>query len=141
MVDTLSTEQRSAQMAKIRAKDTKPEMIVRRLVHAMGYRYRLHRNDIPGHPDLTFSSRRKVVFVHGCFWHRHADSRCKLARMPKSRLDYWQPKMDANVARDQRIEHELRESGWVVLTIWECELKDRAALQLKLEAFLNDEVD
>lgn len=141
MVDTLSTAQRSAQMSKIRGRDTKPEMLVRRMVHAMGYRYRLHRKDLPGHPDLTFSSPRKVVFVHGCFWHRHTDSRCKLARLPKSRLDFWVPKLEANVARDARNEQDLRALGWGVLTVWECELKDRAALKLKLEAFLNDEVD
>jgi len=141
MVDTLSTAQRSEQMSKIRGRDTKPEMLIRRMVHAMGYRYRLHRKDLPGHPDLTFSSRRKVVFVHGCFWHRHTDSRCKLARLPKSRLDFWLPKLEANVARDARNEQDLRALGWGVLTVWECELKDQAALKLKLEAFLNDEVD
>ena len=141
MVDTLSSAARSERMARIRGKDTKPEMLVRRLVHSMGYRYRLHRRDLPGTPDLTFSSRRKIIFVHGCFWHRHPDSACKLSRVPKSRLEFWLPKLEANAARDMVNEASLREAGWDVLTVWECDLKDLAALKLKLEKFLEHEID
>lgn len=128
-------------MSRVRGKDTGPEMIVRRLVHALGYRYRLHKKDLPGHPDLVFASRRKAIFVHGCFWHRHADSACKLARLPKSRQDFWVPKLEANAARDIKNQAKLREMGWDVLVIWECELKDRTFLQCRLESFLSHEID
>ena len=99
-MDTLSKAQRSERMSRVRGKDTKPELLVRRLVHGMGYRYRLHRRDLPGTPDLVFPGRRKVIFVHGCFWHRHPDPACKLARLPKSRTDFWLPKLEGNRARD-----------------------------------------
>src|SRR5687768_17294491 len=104
MVDTLSKSARSERMSRIGAKDTKPEMAVRRLVHSLGYRYRLHRRSLPGNPDLVFPARRKAIFVHGCFWHRHPDSSCKLARLPKSRGDFWIPKLEANAERDLRNE-------------------------------------
>ncbi len=97
-MDTLTPEQRSERMSRVRNKDTKPEMRVRRLVHALGYRYRLHDSRLPGRPDLVFKSRHKVIFVHGCFWHRH--DRCELCRMPKSRLQFWKPKLKANRERD-----------------------------------------
>lgn len=141
MADTLSKAERSERMSRIGGKDTKPEMVVRRLVHALGHRYRLHRADLPGRPDLVFPGRRKVIFVHGCFWHRHPDSSCKLARLPKSRHEFWIPKLEANAARDIRNEKALQELGWDCLVIWECETKDRALLERKIEAFLHDEID
>jgi DNA mismatch endonuclease (patch repair protein) len=141
MVDTLSQKARSERMARVRGKNTKPEMLVRRLVHGMGFRYRLHGKDLPGRPDLVFSSRKKIIFVHGCFWHRHSDSCCKLARWPKSRLDFWRPKLEANAARDGVIEDELKQAGWKVLTVWECELKDQNVLKARLEEFLSHEID
>jgi DNA mismatch endonuclease (patch repair protein) len=123
-------------MSRVRGADTKPEMAVRRLVHSMGYRYRLHKTTIPGKPDLTFAARRKIIFVHGCFWHRHSDKSCKLARLPKSRLDFWLPKLDANAARDAKIRARLADSGWSVLTVWECELRDTDALKKTIRGFL-----
>lgn len=127
---------RSRQMSLIKAKDTKPEMIVRRLAHSLGYRFRLHRKDLPGKPDLVFSGRKAVILVHGCFWHRHRDAACKLARLPKSRLDFWYPKLEQNAARDQRNEAEFKRMGWRVLTIWECQVKDLDALGHRIQDFL-----
>lgn len=141
MTDTLSPGARSERMGRIRGKNTGPEMVVRRLVHAMGYRYRIHRKDLPGRPDLAFITRRKVIFVHGCFWHRHADSSCKLARTPKSRPEFWVPKLEANARRDEQNEVKLRGVGWDILKIWECELRDHASLKSKIESFLRHEVD
>lgn len=112
---------RSAQMALIKARDTKPELKVRRALHAAGLRYRLHAKDLPGRPDLVFRSRRIAVFVHGCFWHQHPDASCKLARMPKSKLDFWRPKLEGNRQRDVRTRSELESRGWSVLEIWECQ--------------------
>ena len=130
MVDTLTVEQRSALMAKIRGVDTKPELFVRKALYARGYRYRLHAKDLPGRPDLVFRKRRAVVFVHGCFWHRHG---CKKTTHPKSRHDYWQEKFASNVARDKRNQEQLTEDGWRVFVVWECELEE--ALD-RLAAFL-----
>ncbi|RVM09367.1 very short patch repair endonuclease [Sinorhizobium meliloti] len=141
MVDTLSTSDRSRRMSLIRGKDTKPEMVVRRLVHSLGYRYRLHRRDLPGCPDLVFSARRKVIFVHGCFWHRHPDSTCKLARLPKSREEFWVPKLERNASRDRRNEQALKDQGWNVLVIWECETNNQGMLKRKIQAFFHDEID
>lgn len=141
MTDTLSPAARSERMGRVRGQNTGPEMLVRRLTHAMGYRYRIHRKDLPGRPDLVFPRRRKVIFVHGCFWHRHDDSCCKLARLPKSRLEFWVPKLEANAARDKRNEVNLRTMGWNILIIWECEIRDHASLRSKIESFLRDEVD
>lgn len=135
-MDTLSPEERSARMAKVRGRDTKPEMVVRRLVHGMGYRYRLHRKDLPGRPDLVFPSRRKVIFVHGCFWHRHQDAACRLSRIPKSRLDFWLPKFDTNRKRDEENLALLAEMGWSALVVWECQLKDAGSLQARIGEFL-----
>lgn len=113
---------RSAQMALIRSRDTKPEMRVRKVLHAAGLRYRLHDRRLPGVPDLVFPSRRVALFVHGCFWHQHPG--CKAARMPKSRLDFWGPKLMGNATRDARHLVELEASGWTPLVIWECETRD-----------------
>jgi len=134
-VDPLTVEQRSALMAKVRSKDTGPEMVVRKLVHAMGYRYRLHRKDLPGAPDLVFASLGKVIFVHGCFWHLHQG--CSLARMPKSRLDFWKPKLEANRERDKKNLRQLKKLGWTSITIWECQLGDDKKLRDRIERFLN----
>lgn len=118
------------------SKNTKPEMIVRRLVHGMGFRYRLHRRDLPGTPDLVFSTRRKVIFVHGCFWHQHPDPACKISRRPKSRLDFWGPKLAANQARDESAKRRLEETGWSVLTVWECGLSDLNRTSSVIRSFL-----
>ena len=123
-------------MANIRSKGMKPELIVRRLTHSMGYRYRLHRKDLPGKPDLVFPARRKVIFVHGCFWHQHADPACKIARRPKSNLDYWLPKLQRNVERDAEHRDRLSALGWQVLVIWECEVKIAAGLLERIVEFL-----
>jgi DNA mismatch endonuclease (patch repair protein) len=112
---------RRAQMALIKARDTKPELIVRRAMHAAGLRYRLQAKDLPGRPDLVFRSRRIAVFVHGCFWHQHPDPSCKLARMPKSKLEFWQPKLEGNRQRDVRTRCELEALGWSVFEVWECQ--------------------
>lgn len=134
--DTLTPSQRSARMAGIRGRDTKPEMLVRRIVHGLGFRYRLHDKRLPGSPDLVFASRRKAIFVHGCFWHRHPDPLCKLARMPKSRLDFWRPKLQGNRERDLRFQSELDALGWRYLIVWECQLRDKEQLQNTLRTFL-----
>ena len=136
MVDTLTPKERSERMGRVRGRDSKPEMLVRRLVHRMGYRFRLHRKDLPGTPDLLFPRLRKAIFVHGCFWHRHPDTACKLARMPKSRLDFWAPKLQGNRERDLRSQEELTRLGWQFLVVWECEIRDREQLENKLRAFL-----
>jgi DNA mismatch endonuclease (patch repair protein) len=127
---------RSENMRRIRGKDTKPEWIVRRLVYALGFRYRLHRKVLPGKPDLAFIGKRKVIFVHGCFWHKHSDPACKIARLPKSRTEYWLPKLERNRSRDAGHLAALRDAGWEVLTIWECEVKDEAALAKRIRRFL-----
>lgn len=133
-MDTLSPKDRSERMGRVRSKGSKPEMAVRRLVHGLGYRYRLHGKGIPGRPDLVFRSRRKVIFVHGCFWHRHP--RCKLTRLPKSRLDFWKPKLERNRARDREVQKELRDAGWSLLVIWECEVGDVEDLTARIHSFL-----
>jgi DNA mismatch endonuclease (patch repair protein) len=138
MVDTLTRKERSDRMSRIRGKDTRPEVIVRRLVHGMGYRYRLHRRNLPGTPDLVFPGRKKVIFIHGCFWHRHSNPRCKLARLPKSRLDFWRPKLNANRRRDMRNQSKLRDLGWKIFVVWECEIGDKEQLENRLDAFLGE---
>lgn len=135
-MDTLSIAERSKRMGRIRCKDTKPELIVRRLVHGLGFRYRLHRRDLPGRPDLCFAGRRKVIFVHGCFWHRHDEKRCNLTRLPKTRVEFWMSKLAANRARDQHQQRTLRKLGWNILVVWECELRYLEQLRNKLATFL-----
>jgi DNA mismatch endonuclease (patch repair protein) len=103
----------------------------------MGYRFRLHGAKLPGKPDLVFASRRKVIFVHGCFWHRHPDPDCRLARLPKSRQDFWIPKLEGNRARDLRVEAALADLGWGVLTIWECKMRDEASIRNEIGTFLD----
>ncbi|MCA9939385.1 MAG: DNA mismatch endonuclease Vsr [Anaerolineales bacterium] len=132
-LDPLTPEQRSERMSRIRNADTKPEMTVRRLVFSMGYRYRLHAKDLPGHPDLVFRSRKKVIFVHGCFWHQHG---CNHYRMPKSKQDFWLPKLNKNVERDQRTYHTLKLMGWDYLVIWECQLTNMDSIGRIIKDFL-----
>jgi DNA mismatch endonuclease (patch repair protein) len=120
-------------MRAIRSKGMKPELAVRRLVHSLGYRYRLHRTDLPGTPDLVFVSHRKVIFVHGCFWHAH---RCRHAHFPKSNVDYWKRKLQGNRKRDAKNLKALTAQGWRSLVIWECEIKDQNAVARRVKAFL-----
>lgn len=134
-MDSISPKERSEIMAKVRSKDSRPELLVRKVVFALGYRYRLHQKELPGCPDLVFRSSRKIIFVHGCFWHRHA--RCALARLPKSRLDFWVPKLEGNRQRDQKVRRALARRGWQVLTVWECQLGDLQRLTKVIGRFLN----
>lgn len=120
MVDTLTTAERSKRMSLIRSKDTSPELAIRRALHALGLRYRLGNKHLPGKPDIAFPRQKVAIFVHGCFWHRHAD--CKVANMPKSNTAFWVEKFDRNVARDQLNQERLEAMGWRVETVWECEL-------------------
>lgn len=133
-MDTLTKAERSERMARIRSKNTKPELRVRRLVHGLGYRFRLYRKDLPGSPDLVFPSRRKVVFVHGCFWHAHEN--CAVANRPKSRSDFWNAKFQRNRVRDGKNQACLERDGWRVLTVWECETKSGERLAARLLRFL-----
>ncbi|MDX3925993.1 MAG: very short patch repair endonuclease [Shinella sp.] len=136
MVDIFTPEKRSEIMSRIRGKDTSPERVVRSLAHALGYRYRLHKKSLPGSPDLVFASRRKVIFVHGCFWHRHRA--CRRASLPASNQDYWAKKFERNIERDTAAIEALRLLGWEALVIWQCELKieDAARLTAKIVGFL-----
>lgn len=135
MADTVDRETRSLIMSRVRGKDTAPEMLVRRLVFSLGYRYRLHDARLPGKPDLVFAGRRKVIFVHGCFWHRHDG--CDLARLPKSRAEFWTRKLTGNKERDGRNQTALRKLGWRILVVWECGLGDQAALRRRIVRFLD----
>jgi DNA mismatch endonuclease (patch repair protein) len=124
-------------MRRIRAKDTAPEITVRKLLHGLGYRFRLHSRDLPGRPDLVFRSRRKAIFVHGCFWHAHDSASCpEYGRIVKTNRAYWGPKLLGNRARDERHCNSLRESGWSVFTVWDCEIGDRRQLSRRLKKFL-----
>lgn len=136
MADTLTPEQRSERMSAIRAKDTKPELWVRRFLHNRGYRYRLHLKDLPGKPDLVFPGRKKVIFVHGCFWHRHPDPDCKLARLPKSRVEFWTNKLTGNRERDLVNQRRLSDAGWQFFVVWECQLRNSEHLENMLVSFL-----
>jgi DNA mismatch endonuclease (patch repair protein) len=137
MADRLTPERRSWLMSRVRGKSTLPEITVRRSAHASGMRFRLHRTDLPGRPDIVFPRYRTVVFVHGCFWHRHEG--CRKATSPKSRVEYWEAKFRTNVERDARNEAELARMGWRVLTIWECETKDSDLLGRKLDSVRSNE--
>jgi len=134
MTDTVSREHRSWIMSQVKGKDTAPELFVRSLVHRLGYRFRLHRRDLPGAPDLVFVSRRKVIFVHGCFWHGHHCARGD--RQPKSNSDYWKRKIAKNKERDRLHRKQLRDLGWGVLVVWECEIKDKPTLEKRIVEFL-----
>lgn len=130
MADRLDKETRSWNMSRIREKDTRPEMVVRRTAHALGLRFRLHRRDLPGRPDLVLPKHGLAIFVHGCFWHRHPN--CSNSTMPKTRTEFWKRKFDANVARDARVQQELKDLGWRVAVIWECETREISTLSRKL---------
>lgn len=136
MTDTLTPAARAERMSRVRGRDTGPEMVVRRLLHGLGYRYRLHANDLPGRPDVVFRRRRVAILVHGCFWHRHPDPACKLARLPKSRLDFWLPKLEGNRARDVANVEKLEALGWRVLIVWECQLGNTEQLRNTLQLFI-----
>ena len=127
------TEQRRRIMQSVKTENTAPEMVVRRLLHRLGYRYRLHRKNLPGKPDIVFGRLRKAIFVHGCFWHGHE---CSKGRLPKSRLEYWRPKLAANQERDRRTEEHLHAMGWSVLVIWQCETTDLDTLTIRLQDFV-----
>jgi DNA mismatch endonuclease (patch repair protein) len=132
--DRLSPERRSWNMSQIGSKDTQPELIVRRLITEMGLRYRLHRRDLPGKPDIVFGPRRLVLFVHGCFWHRHRG--CRMASTPSANAAFWQTKFDANTARDRRNTTVLKRAGWRVAVIWECETRQPERLARRLQRLL-----
>jgi DNA mismatch endonuclease (patch repair protein) len=136
-MDTLTTEQRSERMGRVKGKGSAAERSVRRLVHRMGYRFRLHGAKLAGKPDLVFAGRRKVIFVHGCFWHRHPDPNCRLARLPKSRQDFWVPKLEGNRERDQRTLAELERLGWKSLVLWECQLNQPTFIENEIRTFLD----
>lgn len=134
-MDTLTAAERSERMRRVRGRDTKPETMVRGLMHRLGYRFRKHRKDLPGRPDAAFPRRRKAVFVHGCFWHQHD---CPAGRrLPKSRIDFWGPKLERNAQRDAANLALLRDMGWATLVVWECETRDVDALAGRLRRFLD----
>lgn len=133
MTDRLDAASRRRLMQAVRTKDTGPERAVRSLLHQLGFRFRLHRRDLPGTPDIVLPGRRAAIFVHGCYWHGHG---CRIGRLPKSRLDYWQDKIEGNRRRDRRTAEALAALGWRVLAVWQCEIKNEAALSEKLQDFL-----
>ena len=135
-MDRLTSERRSANMARIRHKDTKPEMVVRRLLYSSGYHYRLHRKNLPGKPDVVFESRKAVIFIHGCFWHQHSSPTCRKSILPTTRRDFWEAKLKRNVERDAQQILQLGEMGYRVLVVWECELADLQELRQRLVCFL-----
>ena len=134
-MDSLSPGHRSWNMSRIKNRDTKPELIVRSLLHRRGYRFRLHRKDLPGSPDIVLPKYKTVIFVHGCFWHRHKG--CRYAYNPKSRVDFWQDKFKKNVQRDRKVQAVLIQLGWQVHVIWECETKKTEVLEKILDSFFN----
>lgn len=133
-MDRLTKQRRSEIMSRIRGKDTVPELKVRSLIHKLGYRFRLHSKTLPGKPDLVFAGRKKIIFVHGCFWHAH--SGCPKGKPPKSNLDFWLKKLEKNRERDAQVRKKLRSKGWQVLTVWQCQLKDIESLIDRIVAFL-----
>jgi DNA mismatch endonuclease (patch repair protein) len=136
-LDPLTKKERSERMSRVKNKDTEPEMAVRRLIYGMGYRYRLHVSSLPGKPDLVFKGRRKVIFVHGCFWHLHDE--CKSYNLPKSRTDFWMPKLKRNRERDEENIAALEDAGWEVLVIWECQINDLEDVSARVRQFLEDD--
>ena len=131
MADKISPKRRSWNMSRIKGKNTKPEMIVRSMLHKMGYRFRLHRKDLPGNPDIVLPKYKTVIFVNGCFWHRHEG--CKYAYMPKSRVDFWQKKFSDTIKRDRKNKADLESAGWKIIVIWECQTKDLISLKKLLD--------
>ncbi|WP_293759476.1 very short patch repair endonuclease [uncultured Aquitalea sp.] len=134
-MDRVSASKRSEIMRKVRQKDTSAELAVRKLLFALGYRYRLHDRRLPGTPDVVFPGRKKIIFVHGCFWHGHEN--CPKARLPKSNIEYWSTKVANNILRDTQVQEELRQQGWGVLIVWQCQIKAQEELQGRLIAFLS----
>ena len=141
-MDKLTPDQRSKLMSSIRSKDMIPEIIVRQLLHKMGYRFRLHVQSMPGKPDVVLSKHRKIVFVHGSSWHQHNNKSCKKSHLPKSNIEYWIPKLKRNAERDKKHFKELKKLGWSTLIIWECETKDKDTEKLasKIKQFMNHEI-
>lgn len=137
MTDRVTPEQRSRNMARVKGRDTKPERLVRSLIHGMGYRFRLHRADLPGKPDIVLPILRKVIIVNGCFWHGHPD--CRRSVRPSTNREFWDIKIDGNIARDARNLAALEALGWRVLIVWQCETKNHEALEAALERFLRDD--
>ena len=135
-MDNLSPEDRSWCMSRIRSRDMKPELAVRSMVHRLGYRFRLHRRDLPGKPDLVLPRHRAVIFVNGCFWHWHPDPHCPIAGLPKSNLEYWEPKFERTRNRDQQHIASLQADSWRVLVVWECELQNPTEVLVRIDAFL-----
>ena len=135
MTDVLTPEQRSRCMSRIRGKDTKPELVVRKMIHGMGFHYRLHRKNLPGKPDIVFSRLKKIILVHGCFWHMH---NCRYGRTrPATNIKFWEDKRQATKTRDIKNKEELRKMGWNVLVIWECQIKNKERLKKIILSFLN----
>jgi DNA mismatch endonuclease (patch repair protein) len=137
MTDVFSQEKRSWIMSRVKGRDTKPEILVRSFIFRMGFRFRLHRRDLPGTPDIVLPRHGKVIFVHGCYWHGHKS--CPRSKRPTTNENFWNNKLDGNIKRDKRYRRELRQIGWKVLTVWECETKSPEKLLRKLERFLHDE--
>ena len=136
-MDNLSPEDRSKCMSHIRSKGMKPERAVRSIVHRLGYRFRLHRRDLPGSPDIVLPRHKAIIFVNGCFWHWHPDEDCPIAGLPKSNLDYWEPKLSRTRVRDLEHVASLESRGWRVMVLWECELKDPSGVIDRIESFLS----
>ena len=137
MTDVFSQQKRSWVMSRVKGRDTKPEILVRSFIFRMGFRFRLHRCDLPGTPDIVLPRHGKVIFVHGCFWHGH--KRCPRSKRPTTNENFWNKKLDGNIKRDKRYRRELRQMGWKVLIVWECETKNPEKLLIKLERFLHDD--
>lgn len=137
MTDNLSPEDRSRCMSQIRSRGMKPELAVRSMAHRLGYRFRLHRRDLPGAPDLVFPRHKAVIFVNGCFWHWHPDPHCPIAGLPKSNTEYWQPKLTRTRFRDKEHTTALKAKGWKVLVVWECKLKRPAGVFEMIDRFLD----
>jgi len=133
-MDVFSREKRSQIMSRVSGKNTKPEIVVRSLLHKLGYRFRLHRKNLPGRPDITLPKHKKVIFVHGCFWHGHAV--CSRSKRPSTNEEFWHEKLNKNIERDKKTVDALKKLGWDVLTVWTCEVKDTNELKIKLLSFL-----
>ena len=135
-MDLISKEHRSWNMSRIKSANTKPEMAVRSILHKLGYRFRLHRKNLPGSPDIVLPKYNSVIFVHGCFWHRHKD--CKKAYTPKTKRSFWEEKFKTNIERDIKVKKELKSDGWRVFVVWECELSYIESVSKELEKFLKN---
>lgn len=135
MTDVFTKEKRSRIMSRVKGRDTKPEILVRSLVHRMGFRFRIHRGDLPGKPDMVLPRHGKIIFVHGCFWHGHKG--CPRSKRPKTNMDFWNKKLDMNIKRDKVFQGKLRSRGWKVMVIWQCETQRPEKLLRKFERFLH----